>query len=86
MLAFLVSLSDDLLFGLNFECRGDHFGGNFGVILVIVAVQASIWTPKGPQVPKKSQTIEVSVASLLPLAGQGTVFLILTVSREPVWE
>ncbi len=35
-----------LLFWANFECPGNHFGGYFGAILVILAVRASIWTPR----------------------------------------
>ena len=57
--AFLVSLSDDLLFGLNVECRGDNFGGYLGVILVILAVQASIWTQGGPRYQKRGAREEI---------------------------
>ena len=35
------------MFWVNFECPGDHLGGYVGAILVILAVRASIWTPRG---------------------------------------
>ncbi len=44
-----MSLSDGLLVGVIFDRPRDHFGA----ILVFWAVRASIWTTRGPEVPKK---------------------------------
>jgi len=40
----------------NLECPGDNFGGNFGAILVIWAVRAPIWTPRGPRYQKRAES------------------------------
>ena len=64
-----------LLFWPNFECPGDHFGGNFGAILAILAVQASIWTPRGPKKPLLGD----------PLDPQAGLKCDLVISMAPFW-
>ncbi len=64
--AFWVSLSDVVLFWPTCECPGNHLGGHFGAIFVIWAVRASIWTPRGSKVPKKSQPVKKYIPMVNP--------------------
>ena len=70
-----MSVSDEFLFGPLFECPGDNVGGHFGAIWTILAVRASIWTPRGPKKPLLGD----------PLDPQAGIKYNLVVSMDPFW-